>query len=207
MPEKKRKNEILTVAANLFAQKGYERTTIQDITGAIGLNQGVFYYYFPDKQTLLYSAMDSGLQTILPKARKIAKMKVPPAAKFELLIKNHITPFIINKAVPTIATYEMRNLSAKLRKKYIAFRDAYEAIFREVITNGIAEGQFREVDVQLMSAFILGLLNSVIAWYRNDGRCSPDQMAVKLLDFILPALKYSAPNSADSKDISALQKE
>ncbi len=185
----KRKNEILTAAANLFAQKGYERTTIKDVTGAIGLNQGIFYYYFPDKQTLLYSAMDSGLQSILPKARQIAKMKTSPVAKLELLIKTHLAPFIINKAVPTIATNEMRNLSAKMRKKYLAVRDAYEAIFREVINAGIAAGQFREVDVPLMSAFILGLLNSVIPWYRSDGRYSPDEIAVQLVDFILPALK------------------
>lgn len=177
------------VAAKLFWQKGYDRTTIEDITGALGLNKAMLYYYFPDKQTLLYNVMFSGLRSLLPKAKKISGMKLPPEQKLELLVKNHVEWYVVDSAGPAIANSEIRNLSPKFRRRYIAGRDTYEAIFRKVIAGGIKERQFRRMDVKLATAFILGLLNSLSRWYRSDGKYSVEDIGSQLGSFVSAGLK------------------
>ena len=124
-----RKQELLDVAARLFSEKGYEAATIKDISSAIGRNQAMVYYYFPDKQALLYNAMSAVLKKLIDRARKIAKMQIPPEEKLELLIMEHVNCLSADRPAQAIAGSELRHLTPQNRRKFIASRDKYEKIF------------------------------------------------------------------------------
>ena len=75
---KDRQEKILLSAANLFLQKGYERTSIEDITDAVGINKAMLYYYFPDKQSVLFEIMNSSSGDMLTQSRAIERLKISP---------------------------------------------------------------------------------------------------------------------------------
>lgn len=186
---KDRQDKILLTAANLFLQKGYERTTIEDITNAVGINKAMLYYYFPDKQNVLFEIMNSSIGPMLAQSRAIERLKVSPKKKLELLVHKHLIRFTDQKAVPSVSHAELRNLSPRLRKQSIAKRDKYEGIFRNVIKDSIKAGEFRSVDVNLAAATLLGLLNSVTLWYRSDGRYSMEEIATRIVDMLYSGIE------------------
>lgn len=186
---KDRQDKILLTAANLFLQKGYDRTTIEDITNAVGINKAMLYYYFPDKQTVLFKIITSSIGAMLAQSRKVERQKMSPKKKLELLIHKHLMRFTDHKAVPAVSHAELRNLSPRFLKRCIADRDKYEGIFRNVIREGIKVGEFRDIDVKLSAATLLGLLNSVTLWYRPDGRYSMEDIAARITDTFFSGLK------------------
>lgn len=179
-----KQQEILLAAANLFWQKGYERTTIEDITKALGINKAMLYYYFPNKQRVLYDIITSSMRAMLTQSRAILRLKISPKEKLDLLIQKHLSRFTDEKAVPYVSQGDMRSLSLKLLKRRIADRDKYEGIFRSVIKDGIDAGEFRNVDINLVCMFILGMLNSVIVWYKKNGRLSITEINDSLIDLL-----------------------
>jgi AcrR family transcriptional regulator len=184
-----RQQELLDAAAKLFSEKGYEAATIKDISSAIGRNQAMVYYYFPDKQALLYNAMANGLKKLMEQARKIEKMQVPPDRKLELLIKEHINQLSADRPAQSIASSELRHLVPQNRQKFIATRDKYEKIFRKVIQEGMEQGQFQQADVKITGIFILMLINSTTRWYKSGGKYSLDEICALLTNFINKAIK------------------
>jgi hypothetical protein len=71
----------------------------------------------------------------------------------------------------------------------IAARDSYEAVFREAIRDGIADGSFRpDADPKLSSIFALSVLNAIERWYRSDGEAGPDDLVAALDAFLLGGL-------------------
>ena len=190
MSSRKNKQQgILSAAARLFWQKGYERTTIEDITSTLGINKAMLYYYFADKQRVLYDIITSSMRSMLTKSRAISRLKISPKEKMALLIQNHLDIFADEKAIPYVAQSEMRNLSPKLRRRCLADRDKYEDIFRSVIEDGIDAGQFRDMDVNLACLFILAMVNSVAVWYKSDGRLAMKEIGDCLTDFLYSGIE------------------
>ena len=70
-------------------------------------------------------------------------------------------------------------------------RDNYEALFRNVITDGVSAGDFRPVDARLTAMAILSALNSIATWYSPEGRLTKDQVADQHADIFLAALASS----------------
>jgi AcrR family transcriptional regulator len=186
---KDRQEKILLAAANLFLQKGYERTTIEDITNAVGINKAMLYYYFPDKQSVLFEIISSSIGAMIKQSKVIERLKASPKKKLESLIQQHLIRFTDKKAVPAVSHAELRNLSPRLLRRCIADRDKYEGIFRNVIREGIESGEFRNVDVNLSAASILGLLNSVTLWYKSDGRYSMEEIAARIVDILYSGIE------------------
>jgi AcrR family transcriptional regulator len=184
-----RKQELIDTATELFSKKGYEATTIKDISHVIGRNQAIVYYYFPDKQALLYAAMSSGLKILMTQVKRVAKMPISPGKKLDLLIKEHINQLAINRPAQSIAHSELRHLTPRNRRKFIADRDKYEEIFRNVIKEGIEQGEFRQADGKMACIFILQIINSTTNWYNSDGEYTLKEICDILLDFINKGIK------------------
>jgi AcrR family transcriptional regulator len=199
-----RQQKILLEAANLFLIKGYERTTIEDITNAVGINKAMLYYYFPDKQNVLFEIIISSIQQMLRQSKAIERLKISPKKKLELLIQKHLMRFADLKSVPAISHAEMRNLSPRLLKRCIASRDRYEGIFRNVIREGIEASEFRNIDINLSTACVLGLLNSVTLWYRSDGRYSMEDISARIIDILDSGIVARDPGS-DTPHLHATQ--
>lgn len=84
---------------------------------------------------------------------------------------------------------ERKNLPPKLIRDYIRLRDEYEKVFYETIKGGIACGDFQCIDAKLACLFSLGLVNSIILWYKPEGNLSPEEIASKACQFIFEGLK------------------
>jgi AcrR family transcriptional regulator len=168
----KKREKILSAAARFFWERGYLGTTMDDIAGATRLNKASIYYYFPSKADILFAlAVRPGME-ILAKARRLCDNGLPPEDKLRLLITNHLKWHTSHRRVVSIENSESRYLPSKLLKRYISVRDQYEAIYRDVIAQGIDKGSFRPISPKIGSLFTLGLVNWILRWFKPRGELS-----------------------------------
>jgi len=184
----RQQKKILSAAGRLFLKKGYQGTSIDDIAKAADVNKATIYYYFNDKASILNTLMVIPMEGLLNQAQPIADSELNPTEKLKALITSHIKWQISHTGVAGIGHVERKNLPPKYRRKYINMRDRYESIFRETIGDGIKRGELTFVDAKLASLFTLGLVNSVMQWYKPNEKFSADEVALEVWHYVLKAL-------------------
>jgi len=164
-----KRNDILNEAARLFRKKGFSGTTMQDIASAVGILKGSIYYHFTSKNEIFREVLNNGISPVLKKAGFIVSKNSQPRDMLRELIENHINYIVDNDFSLVIFYQEKEKISASETKDYIETRNRYEKIFKDVLAEGIKQGEFPDVDVSLTILTILGMCNSIIQWYNPAG--------------------------------------
>lgn len=185
-----RRRDILRAAGRLFSQRGYYGTSIRDIARAIRLQGGSLYAHIASKEELLWEIVDEAAQAFLSGLEPIVRSEHPPLEKLRRAVAAHLRVVTERQDAAVVFNHEWRALSPKRRSEILARRDAYEAMFREILREGIEAGVFRaDLDVPLLTRFILTALNGVAVWYNPKGPLSPAQIAEAFTDWIVQGMK------------------
>jgi TetR/AcrR family transcriptional regulator, cholesterol catabolism regulator len=91
--ESNRREELLRVSARLFREKGFDGTTIRDISSAAGMHSGSPFYHFKTKQDILVAVMEQGLAEGLRKTEEVMALPLPPEQKLKGLIRAQLGTF------------------------------------------------------------------------------------------------------------------
>jgi TetR/AcrR family transcriptional regulator, cholesterol catabolism regulator len=175
--ESNRRDELLRVSARLFREKGFDGTTIRDISTAAGMHSGSPFYHFQTKQDILVAVMEQGLAEGLRKTESVLALPLPPEQRLTRLIRSHLGTILEdgNDFIPVLL-YDWRSLSPVNRRRVVALKDRYDALWQQLIDELQAAGHIPG-DAQLMRLLILGAVNWTGTWYRPGGRLSLDQVA------------------------------
>ncbi len=180
---------ILLAAGQLFFRKGYTATSIEDIAEAADVNKASIYYYFKNKNQMLFDISKRSMDDLLDMARPIAESGAPPDEKLRRLIQGHIRWQVNTPGLAGIGQLESRNMAPRSLRAFVEMRDQYELIYRKIIAEIIAaNGDGR--DPVLATMLSLGMLNSIIRWYKPRGRKSAEEITNCAFDFIMGALRH-----------------
>lgn len=184
-----REVEIKRAAARIFREKGYDATSIQDIADAVGILKGSLYYYIDSKEDLLFDVIKGAHEQGLEQVRTWVEEEGPPATRLRAAIESHVTGNLENIAAVAVFFQDFRALGPERRAEIVADRDFYDANLRELVQKGQAAGVFNPaLDPKLAVMAMLGMINWVYQWYREDGRLRPAQIARSFADLILDGL-------------------
>jgi AcrR family transcriptional regulator len=175
--ESNRRQELLRVSARLFRQKGFDGTSIRDISSAAGMQSGSPFYHFKTKQDILAAVMEEGLTEGLRITSEVMALMVPPEDKLVHMIRTQIGTILddTHDFVPVLH-YEWRALTPANRRRILALKDRYDALWQSLIDELQRTGHMPG-DAQLMRLLILGAVNWVGTWYNEGGRLSLDDVA------------------------------
>ena len=191
--EDSRRNELITKSAQLFREKGYEKTTVRDIAAAVGMQAGSWFYHFKTKHDILLAIMEQGLQRSLLEIEAIAARDLPPRAMFVELVRTHLHTLLApnNDFIP-VMLYETRSLEPAARAKIVALTSQYEVVWDKVIHALHQSGDWA-MPGKLDKLMVFGALNWSAQWYRAGAGVSIEQLAQHAISFILrtpePALQ------------------
>lgn len=166
-----RVSDLLDAAAVLFAAQGYHRTTIRDITSAIGMGPGSSYYHFKSKAEMLLAVYEQGVSRVQQSvASALAETEDDgPWDRLEAALSGHIAavldPSAYARTIVAVLPSDVPELNDEIR----ALRDGYEDQWRALI-----DALDAPVDADLLRVFLLGAANSTQVWYREGGATPPE---------------------------------
>ncbi len=165
-----RRVELVDAAAKLFSERGYHGTSMQHLADALGLLRGSLYAHIGSKEELLFDVVDEGAEHFLQRGQQAIDLDGDAAEKLEAFLVWHIETALEHLDAATVFLNEWRYLSDERRDAIRDKRDAYEAMLRSIIAQGIEDGEFRaDLDVAMAARLVLSAGNWVYAWYRPGG--------------------------------------
>src|SRR5262249_31323390 len=180
--------EILKAAAAAFRRLGYHGATVEQIAAALRMEKGNLYYYFRNKEDILFACHQYSLHRLLPLLDEVQQSVVPPDEKLRLLIVAFVHT-ILDELHGTALFLDLEALSPAHLETVVARRDLFDRGIRRVLEEGIATRIFGSCDVKLLSFAILGAVNWIPRWYSPDGSASSQEIADRFADYLIAGLR------------------
>nr|WP_249735777.1 TetR/AcrR family transcriptional regulator [Pseudomonas sp. RC4D1] len=183
-PESAR-GKLLQTAAHLFRNKGYERTTVRDLAGAVGIQSGSIFHHFKSKDDILRAVMQETIHynTALMRAELAEAGNV--RERVLALIRCELQSIMGGSGeAMAVLVYEWRSLSPEGQAAVLALRDIYEQIWLQVLGEAKDAG-FIKGDVFITRRFLTGALSWTTTWFRAQGSMTLEQLAQEALLLVL----------------------
>ncbi|MCE0764719.1 TetR/AcrR family transcriptional regulator [Pseudonocardia kujensis] len=183
--------ELLDIAARIFARKGYRSTTLQDIADEFGVLKGSLYHYIRSKDELLFEVVRTVYGGGLAHLRELAGADLDPVERLRAVIRGHVRYLIDNLVGTTVLLHEFDQLSAEHRAR-LPVRD-YQEVVAGLVVDARADPRVKpDLDPQLTALAVLGAANWVHRWYRPDGRRSPEEIGAAYADLLVDGMLTGA---------------
>jgi len=180
---------ILRTAAQLFAEKGYESTSLDNIAERLGMHKATLYHYVANKESILYQCQMlsfSDLDNVIEKTRD---RSVP--------VLQRLRDFVRSLAVAQNSDFgrclvlvgqRPLEMSSGSDGDIRQFQRRLDSTVRALVTEGIADGSVRPCDPGMFSALLFGALNWVPRWYSESGKLSIPQVADNFMDTLIDGI-------------------
>jgi AcrR family transcriptional regulator len=173
-----RRREVIATAAQLFAERGYDGTSMSELTEATGLAAGGLYHYIEGKDDLLIAICDELLEPLLERAREIVATETPPVDQLRELVGAWVAHVVEHRDHMLVFTQERQAIERESRWRRVrSQRKAFEKILDEVLARGEADGSMTFADRRLSLLALLGMVNYTAQWVRPGGRLSAREIA------------------------------
>lgn len=176
---------ILAAAAHVFAAQGYDRASIREVAEQAGVSVPGLYHYVRSKDELLYLIQLHAFESLLERHRRDAPGITDPAARLEILLRNHLDRFLANLDELRVCAREIDRLTGDHRARIEAVQREYFAVAVRIFVDlGQQRGPLT-VDPRTAALAMFGSINWVSTWYRAGSSPSADVLAARLLTLYL----------------------
>ena len=190
-PKDSRRDTILRSVGYVLRDSRLSSLTMQSIADELGITKGNLYYYFKDKQDLLFQCrmrcMEISLQALDDAKRDVSRKQVTLTQALRTLLVRHILG-ILEDGMGNVLLTDLDDLDPPLRERYVSERDRFEVGVRKLIDAGCKLGELQCPDSKLAGFSILGAINWIPKWYHPDGKMSPEDIAVGMSDLLIKTL-------------------
>lgn len=177
-------------ALRLFKEKGYHATSMRDIAEAVGINKGSLYSYIRSKEDLLIPVFERAMGVLLAQIEEIcADPALTPTDRLRRAVQAHVWAVATNLDVLTVYLSEWRQLATESLATNRTQRERYASLFRQILEDGVAQGEFRAMDTRIVMLGMIGMCNYLFRWYRPNGRLTPDQVADELMELVMQGVR------------------
>lgn len=183
----RRRREILRVAARLFAEFGYEGTTLEMIADELGLSKPGLYHYITSKDDVLAQIHEDIVQDIIDQVQASIAPTIPPQERLWRLIVVHTSSLC---AYPERRAFNLfgGSLFTQHSQDVIELRAHYQQMVEAILAEGIETGVFHVTDAKLATLAVLGALNWIPRWYSPDGPLSAEEVGEYFANILIAGL-------------------
>lgn len=180
--------KLLTVAASLMAERGYDQTTIRDVGRETGFSLAGMYYYFKGKEDLLAQIQKRTFASLLEEQEREMEIDGGPSDRFRRLVKNHLSFFTRHMNELKVCTYELESVKGEQYREIETLRRNYFKLTADVVGDLIGKKgnkKDRETRIRHTTLFVFGMLNWVFMWFENRRDGPADRVADEMVDLVL----------------------
>ena len=179
------KGKLLQCAAHLFRHKGYERTTVRDLAGAVGIQSGSIFHHFKSKDEILKAVMEETILYNTALMRAALSHAQGPRERLLALIRCELQSIMGGTGEAMgVLVYEWRSLSDSGRIDILNLRDVYEQMWLTEL-QAARDAGLTPSDPFVMRRFLTGALSWTTTWFKAEGSMSLDELAEAALALVL----------------------
>ena len=179
--------DILKSAAKAFRRLGYHGATVEQIAAALRMKKGNLYYYFKNKEAILFACHQYSLDELIRLLEEVEESGLPAQEKLRRLIVAFVHT-ILDELHGTALFLELEALTPAHLKTVIARRDQFDRGVRAVLEQGMASGAFVKSDPKLLAFALFGSVNWIPRWFNPEGPASSQTIGDVFADFFVAGL-------------------
>ncbi len=182
-----RREELLELAASMFAERGLRATTVRDIADAAGILSGSLYHHFSSKEEMVDEVLRGFLDWLFDRYQQIIDTERNPLERLRGLFMASFDAIEHHHAEVVIYQDEAKRLSGQPRFGYVDdLNKRQRKMWVDVLTEGVEQGYFRsDIDVDLVYRFIRDTTWVSVRWYQPGGPLTAEQVGRQYLSIVL----------------------
>ncbi len=177
------RERILAEAAQLFRERGYEKTSVKLLGERLGVTAPALYYHFPSKEDILFAYLESGLASVLERTEEAITAE-RASDRLRQLVRTYVLfdlgelPGSRDYAAGVFGYFQLvEALPPEQRRQLDKLQRAYLDLIRSIVRDGIDGGEFDPIDVTVASFAISGMVMDTFHWFRAGRRLGPAAVA------------------------------
>jgi TetR/AcrR family transcriptional regulator len=182
-----RPGELLEAALDLFVEKGYAATRVEEVALRAGVSKGTLFLYFPSKEDLFKAVVrDNIVETVAQGAAEVAQFQGSSAALIEWMMLQWWLRYGATKAsgISKLVMSEASNFPELAQFYRTEVIEPGHDLVRNALQRGIDQGEFRPVALELAVHSIMAPLLFLVMWKHSMAPCCPSQEPIDPEAFI-----------------------
>jgi TetR/AcrR family transcriptional regulator, cholesterol catabolism regulator len=193
--EPSRRDELLGLAATMFAERGLRATTVRDIADSAGILSGSLYHHFESKEQMVSEVLIDFLDWLFGRYQQIVDTEPNPVERLKGLFMSSFEAIEHRHAQVVIYQDEAKRLSSLPQFSFVEARNKEQRkMWVDVLNQGIEAGYFRpDIDVDLVYRFIRDTTWVSVRWYQPGGPLTAEQVGRQYLSIVLGGITAESP--------------
>jgi AcrR family transcriptional regulator len=168
---------LLSVAVEVFNDRGYDGTSMEDLSKRLGISKSAIYHHVESKGALLGLALDRALDGLTAVADETRALDLPAVDRLEHLVRGSVV--VLVDQLPYVTLLLRVRGNTDVERRALARRRHIDDLVADLVKEAIGDGDVRpDVDAAVTSKLLFGLVNSLVEWYRprrgDDGSSIAD---------------------------------
>ncbi|MFJ9784920.1 TetR/AcrR family transcriptional regulator [Amycolatopsis sp. NPDC101161] len=156
---------LLQVAVKLFNERGYDGTSMEDLSRKLGITKSAIYHHVPSKEELLRLAVDRALDGLFEVAASTDQLDGRAIDRLEHLVRGSV--LVLADRLPFVTLLLRVRGNTKVERAALTRRREFDRLVTDLVKQAEAEGDIRpDVDPSVTARLIFGMVNSLIEWYK-----------------------------------------
>jgi len=198
----RRREHLMSVAARTFAERGFHRTSMRDLSRASEMSLSGMYYYVKGKEDLLLHIQKACCEQLLAGAARVLGGGAGPAERLAAFIRHHVTFFSSHMAEMKVLSHEAGSLSGAALEEVRGLQQSYADLGLGLLADLDAGFGGAQVDRHIAAYTLFGMMNWIYTWYDPRGPVGVDALSDAICRLFLsgyaPGTDWIAPQKGDS---------
>jgi AcrR family transcriptional regulator len=177
---------VLRIAVEVFNERGYDGTSMEDLSKRLGIAKSGIYHHVSGKEELLRIALDRALDGLWEAADRVQALDAPAIVRLEALVRDAID--VLVSRLPYVTLLLRVRGNTDVERAALARRRAFDALVASLVDEAEQDGDIRaDIDPKLTARLLFGTVNSIVEWYRpsspgSSATAAPAAPAAALAD-------------------------
>src|ERR1700685_4350596 len=162
---------LLQVAVEVFNERGYDGTSMEDLSKRLGIAKSAIYHHVSGKEELLRMALDRALDGWSEAAEQARELDAPAIVRLEMLVR--ATVAVLQSRHPYVALLLRVRGNTPVERAALERRRSFDRLVASLVEEAERDGDVRaDVDPKVTARLLSGLINSIVEWYRPGSRAA-----------------------------------
>jgi AcrR family transcriptional regulator len=167
---------LLAVAVRLFNERGYDGTSMEDLSRKLGITKSAIYHHVPSKEELLRLAVNRALDGLFAEVDRLDAVDGRAIDRLEHLVRGSVV--VLAGQLPFVTLLLRVRGNTKVEREALARRREFDHLVADLVAKAAAEGDLRSaIDPAVAARLLFGMVNSLVEWYRPRGAAAAEDLA------------------------------